>query len=70
LSAKRCELDFQQYNQRWRLPCSVYQLEEDDPAYQATYWHNSLFNPAFPGAIQILGFGPDWAGVAAEPPPV
>jgi hypothetical protein len=70
LSAKRCELDFQQYNQRWRLPCSVYRLEEDDPAYQATYWHNSLFNPAFPGAIQILGFGPDWAGVAAEPPPV
>lgn len=69
LAAGRCELEFEQYNQRWRLPCKVSRLQEEDPAYQATYWHNSLFNPALPGAVQILAFAPDWALAEADPPP-
>lgn len=68
LSARCCELEFEQYNQRWRLPCRASRLQEDDLAYQATYWHNSLFNPAFPGAVQILAFTPDWSGAEADPP--
>ena len=26
--------------------------------YQATYWHNRLFNPTLPGKVQVLGFVP------------
>jgi hypothetical protein len=47
----------------------VAELDESDPAWQLTYWHNSLFNPALPGDVRILGFKPDWACATAEPPP-
>ena len=30
------------------------------PFYQATYWHNRLFNPNLPAAVEILSFRPDW----------
>jgi len=68
LSAGRCRLAFAQYSQSYTLPCSVRALAEDDPAYQATYWHNALFNPALPGGVRVLGFQPDWARAEAEPP--
>jgi hypothetical protein len=68
LSAGRCLLAFEQYSQRYTLPCAVRALAEDEPAYQATYWHNALFNPALPGDVQVLGFQPDWALAEAEPP--
>ena len=68
LSAGRCRLAFEQYSQSYTLPCSVRALAEDDPAYQATYWHNALFNPALPGGVRVLGFQPDWALAEAEPP--
>ncbi len=68
LSAGRCRLAFEQYSQSYTLPCSVRALAEDDPAYQATYWHNALFNPALPGGVRVLGFQPDWARAEADPP--
>ncbi len=68
LAAGRCLLAFEQYSQRYTLPCAPRVLAEDDPAYQATYWHNALFNPALPGAVRVLGFQPDWALAAADPP--
>lgn len=68
LQAGGCKLEFEQYNQLYRLPCSARDLSEADPAYQATYWHNSLFNAAIPGGIRILGLQPDWAHAEAEPP--
>lgn len=55
-----CLLDFDQFSQRYSLPCAVATLDEDDPAFQVTYWHNFLFNPALPGKVQILSFAPDW----------
>jgi len=67
LAARRCVLVFEQYGQRYRLPCAVRDLPENDSAYQVTYWHNSLFNPAIPGGIQILGFRPDWPAARATP---
>ena len=63
-----CRLDFEQYNQRYSLPCQVRKLTEAESAYQATYWHNSLFNPNLPGGVSILAFAPDWAHASAEPP--
>ncbi|GMQ75508.1 MAG: hypothetical protein BMS9Abin01_0758 [Gammaproteobacteria bacterium] len=61
LEAAQCTLDFEQFSQRYRLTCRVNRLAESDAAYQFTYWHNSLFNPAIPGDVQILGFRPDWS---------
>ncbi len=66
-SSGGCLLDFAQYNQSYRIPCGVAALEESHPAYQATFWHNSLFNPNLPGDIQILAFTPDWSRAVAEP---
>lgn len=68
LGAGQCILDFEQFSQRFRLPCAVRLLDEQEPAFQASYWHNSLFNPSLPGRVQILGFAPDWGMSVAEPP--
>ena len=67
---KDCILDFEQFNQRYRLTCAAGLLEPDDGAFQATYWHNALFNAGLPGAVQIVGFRPDWRSARAEPSPV
>ncbi len=67
LAAGHCVLDFEQYSQRYRLPCAARNLGEAEPAFQATYWHNALFNPALPGGLRVLGFQPDWARAEAEP---
>jgi len=58
--AGRCVLDFHQHSQHYRLPCMVTALEVSDPAYQTTFWHNHLFNPAMPGGVVVLGFLPNW----------
>ena len=69
LQAERCILEFEQYNQNYRLPCDVQRLTEPDPRYQVTFWHNSLFNPRIPAGAQILAFKPDWALAEADPMP-
>ena len=61
LEVGQCMLDFEQFDQRYRLRCRVKRLAESDAAFQFTYWHNSLFNPAIPGDAQILRFKPDWS---------
>ena len=63
-----CRLRFEQYQQSYDLPCSVRRMTESEPAYQATYWHNALFNPNLPAGVEILAFSPDWAHAGAEPP--
>ncbi len=69
VSAARCELEFDFQHQYYRIPCSVENLSEHHTDYQATYWHNRLFNPAMPSGVQILGFSPDWESVEADPLP-
>src|SRR6266404_5182369 len=56
-----CRLEFAQYAQGYRLPCRVRALTEADDFYQATWWHNRLFNPNPPSGAQVLAFEPDWA---------
>ncbi len=68
LAAGHCVLDFEQYSQRYRIPCEVRGLPERSPAFQTTYWHNSLFNPVMPTGVQVLAFRPDWRGAEVEPP--
>jgi hypothetical protein len=68
LGAGRCRLRFEQYRQTYDLPCQVRQLADDDPAFQATYWHNALFNAALPAGVRVLAFRPDWSAASADPP--
>jgi hypothetical protein len=68
LAAPGCILEFEQFSQRYRIPCAVAELAPDEPAWQHTYWHNLLFNPALPPAPRILAFAPHWAEAEAEPP--
>jgi hypothetical protein len=60
-----CVLEFDQFNQGYRIPCAVELLGERDISYQATYWHNALFNPALPPSPRILAFTPDWSAANA-----
>lgn len=69
-AAERVTLSFEAYNQRFDIEARVWQLAEKNPAWQATYWHNLLFNPALPPDTVILGFEPDWSRSSADPSPV
>ena len=66
-AAKASSLTFENYGQRFDLDCSVSTLTKNNPLFQATWWHNKLFNPhLLPGTV-ILGFEPDWSRSSAEP---
>lgn len=67
--AGACRLRFAAYAQRFELECRVWRLAEHHPLYQATWWHNALFNPALPPGTVVLGFEPDWAASSADPDP-
>jgi hypothetical protein len=60
-----CILEFDQFNQGYNIPCAVQELGERDIAYQSTYWHNALFNPALPPSPRILAFTPRWSSASA-----
>jgi len=67
--AGTCTLLFEALNQRYTLHCKVWRLSQHNPLWQATYWHNILFNPSLPGDTLVLGFEPDWAKSSADPMP-
>lgn len=64
LNHGRCILAFEQYAQAYRLPCGVAELATADDLYQATYWHNRMFNPNIPPGLRVLAFTPDWTHAA------
>lgn len=68
IKQQECELVFEQYQQTFKLKCAVKELPDDDPVYQATYWHNAMFNATLPAKIHVLGFTPDWEASIADPP--
>jgi hypothetical protein len=63
-SQERCVLEFEQYGQGYRIPCSVARLADGHPFQQATYWHNRMFNANLPADVEILSFRPDWPHAA------
>ncbi|MGH6948164.1 MAG: hypothetical protein ACREDZ_12615 [Kiloniellales bacterium] len=69
IAAGRCRLAFEQYAQAIEMICRVRALKSDAASYQATLWHNRLFNPSIPDGVTILAFRPDWRTARAEPPP-
>lgn len=66
--AASATLVFFEKNQRYVIPSEVRRLNDDDPVWQSTYWHNHLFNPVLPGDSIVLQFVPDWSRTKAEPP--
>ena len=63
-NAGKCYLEFNAYGHRFKLRCKVTKLGSSHPNYQATWWHNILFNPNLNPDILILGFEPDWKSSA------
>jgi hypothetical protein len=61
IQAGQCELLFAEHSQWFRIPAAIRLLDSSHPIYQATFWHNSLFNPAIPGNVEVLAFLPDWS---------
>lgn len=70
LESGHCILRFAQFSQRYTLPCTARRLERGEPLFEATWWHNALFNPRLPPEPAILAFKPDWGVAEAEPSPV
>ncbi len=64
-----CVLEFGQFRQFYRLPCSVAELPAGDSTREAALWHNRLFNPALPDDVRAAAFAPDWATAEADPLP-
>ena len=62
-------LYFNQENQKYIIPCSVQELDVEDLEYQATFWHNSIFNANLPADVRILSFVPDWSSAQSDPLP-
>ena len=62
----RCILDFAQFNQTYRLPCTVFELEPGEGAREAAIWHNRQFNPALPETVGVLQFRPDWTSAGTR----
>jgi hypothetical protein len=69
LEHRACTLEFEQYNQRYELACAVGGLDGEHPAFQFTFWHNSLFNPEMPPEVAVLCFKPDWSTLRSDPDP-
>jgi hypothetical protein len=65
-AATGCSLRFQGYGHNFNLACSVETLEAANVLYQATWWHNALFNPNMPPETEILAFIPDWSMCSRE----
>ena len=59
-----CRLRFAQTNTSFDFACAVARLAPDDAFWQATYWHNYLFNPALGRDAEVLAFRPDWVNAA------
>lgn len=68
VAERACVLEYAQFSQSYRIPCTISALAVEDPLYQATYWHNAMFNAAMPGVVRILAFTPDWREATAYPP--
>lgn len=61
LKERFCVLRFEESPKGFEAPCETQELDRDEAAFQMTYWHNFLFNPALPPQVRILMFHPDWA---------
>ena len=62
-----CRLLFSGYGQFYQVDCKIWALTKKNTLYQATFWHNLLFNPNLHPDTIVLGFEPDWTNSTSEP---
>jgi len=65
-AAGRGHLVFGQATQRYRFDCAIALVPVGDPVYEATYWHNAMFNPQLMGPATVLRMTPDWSSAVTE----
>ena len=65
--ADHCRLLFSGYGQSYQIECKIWALTKKNTLYQATFWHNLLFNPRLHPDTIVLGFEPDWTKSTSEP---
>lgn len=65
--ADHCRLLFSGYRQSYQIECKIWALTKKNTLYQATFWHNLLFNPGLHPDTIVLGFEPDWTKSTSEP---
>ena len=65
--AGHCRLLFSGYDQSYQVDCKIWALTKKNTLYQATFWHNLLFNPNLHPDTIVLGFEPDWTNSTSEP---
>ena len=65
--ADHCRLLFSGYGQSYQIECKIWALTKKNTLYQATFWHNLLFNPGLHPDTIVLGFEPDWTKSTSEP---
>jgi hypothetical protein len=58
LDAGQCRLLFGEGSVDYGFDFDVAALNVGDEYFEATYWHNRLFNPTLPGNVQVLSFTP------------
>jgi hypothetical protein len=58
LAAGACHLKFAEKSIDYAFDFDVEELAREDELFQATYWHNRLFNPTLPGQVRVLAFTP------------
>ena len=61
-----CQLIFEYYSQRFELVCKATKIRKDDHLFQATWWHNRIFNPRLNPETIIIGFEPNWIASKAN----
>ena len=66
IKSKVCSLVFEAYNHNFKLDCEAELLRKEDPLYQATWWHNSLFNSSLHPDTLILAFNVNWSSSLDE----
>ena len=67
-AAGACTLTFEALSHRFTLECRVLELGPSDHLREATWLHNSFFNPELRPDVRILGFQPDWQASEAMLP--
>ncbi|MCY4446045.1 MAG: hypothetical protein OXC02_06270 [Rhodobacteraceae bacterium] len=60
VAEKRCMLQFNAFNHEFNLACRIKVYQPNEHSWQATYWHNLLYNPYLLPTIAVIGFVPDW----------
>jgi len=64
---EQCRLKFAEGSIEHEFDFDVRSLNQDDELFQATFWHNHLFNAALPGKVRVLAFCPRLQAGASGP---